>query len=928
VNDGNPPQPPDRAEREFSTILHRLENGETFAIDDLCRSHPDLAPELRARYRDWTKHRESTLRDSPTPPSKATGGDGSGTAWREFVERLRSRGATWTRYRFEGEVGRGGMGIVYRVVDVDTRRALALKVLRRPESDDGSPRAPSPDSPASEGKLLGRFLEEARVTAQLDHPNVVPVHELGVDEAGRVYFTMKLVKGDDLKTVFESVAKRRDGWTLPRVIEVLLKVCDAVAYAHAKGVIHRDLKPSNVMVGRYGEVYVMDWGLARVLADPDQRDLRIRARTKVRDTGDASSDIATSESPVVTMDGDVVGTPSYMPPEQADYDAEKLGPWSDVYALGAMIYELLAGHPPYQHGASRRSAYEVLAMVTTGPPPRLASLRPDADPELVAICERAMQRDPTLRYPTTVGLGDDLRAWIEHRVVSVYESGLLAEAKKWVRRNRTLAVTIAVALLAITTLAGFSLRRIEAEKDLALDNERRAVANAEVAEVRRREAELQRTKVEWVLDAVRLDDLEKRWHTAWPAEPGNVDTIRAWIADAEALAKKRAEYANPPSARGAPDHSWWREHGGKLLAELDALEGADAWSPTIASMRARLRDAETIAERSLRGDAAQEWRRARDAVASSNRYGGLDLPLQLGLVPLGFDPRSGLAEFAFLPSGAAPARDPATGTLSIDADSAIVFVLLPGGAFNMGAQKDYPEEPNFDPQAEPSEGPVTPVALAPFFLAKHETTQAQWRRLTGRNPSRWQEGREHPSLERIDGCHPVEQVSHADCELLVQRLGFGVMLPTEAQWEYAARAQTATPWGVPDRRDLPRFANLADLAFRTRGGSDSAPSDPDLDDGFACHAPVGSLEPNGFGLHDTIGNVREWCRDAFSSYDVTPAPGDGERAGPFQDDHVYRGGCFDGLSVHSRCAHRDYKPRTFAADYIGVRFAKRIDSAP
>jgi serine/threonine protein kinase len=133
------------------------------------------------------------------------------------------------------------------------------------------------ETPPVDEKTLGRFVEEAQVTGQLDHPGIVPVHEIGVDAEGRVYFTMRLVQGDDLRAVFEQLRAGQGGWTQTRVLGVILKVCEAMAFAHAKGVIHRDLKPANIMVGRFGEAYVMDWGLARVLDREDERDIRVRA---------------------------------------------------------------------------------------------------------------------------------------------------------------------------------------------------------------------------------------------------------------------------------------------------------------------------------------------------------------------------------------------------------------------------------------------------------------------------------------------------------------------------------------------------------------------------------------------------------------------------------------------------------------------------
>jgi formylglycine-generating enzyme required for sulfatase activity/serine/threonine protein kinase len=911
-----------RVHDAFSTIMHRLENGDTIAIDELCASRPDLAPELRAQYRQWSVQRTITPPSNSsdaTPPPPAIGGGQDG-GWKRFLEQLKSRGPAYTRYEFHAIVGQGGMGVVHRVFDADAGRVLALKVLRESQPVAERGRGAS-DGRSHDDKTIGMFLAEARVTAQLDHPNIVPVHELGIDAQDRAYFTMKLVKGDDLRRVFDLVRKKSGGWTLARAIEVLLKVCDAMSYAHAKGVIHRDLKPANVMVGRYGEVYVMDWGLARVLAEDDHRDLRIRG---AEDSGIMRRADDASESPLVTMDGDVVGTPSYMPPEQALVESSRLGPWSDVYAVGAILYELLSGVPPYQHGALRRTAHQVVFEVTHGPPPPIESLAPQADRELVAIATKAMQRLPELRYPTMKELGADLRAWIEHRVVSVYETGLWAELRKWLRRNRTLAATIALALLTIAVLLVVAYIRVDSERERAWQSAQDASDSATLADQRRRGAELQREKVEWVLDAVRIGDLKKQWAELWPAEPSRAAQIADWLARANQQIAKRPLYRDRLTDPSLPDAAFFRAQASMLLAHLDDLERDDPWQPTLASMRQRANTAREISAATIGGDAARaRWERAASEVARSPRYDGLVLAPQLGLVPLGADPDSGLQEFAFALSGAIPARDEA-GRLRIDADTAIVFVLVPGGSFDMGAQRDYPEEPNFDLDAEPNESPVSAVTLDAFFIAKHETTQAQWYRLTGTEPSRWQKERPHPSAEVLGPLNPVEQVSHADCVGVTIRTGFGLGLPTEAQWEYACRSGTTTPYPDVERSELHAIANLADATFRSRGGLDSAPAALDLDDGFACHASIGSFRPNRFGLHDMIGNVREWCRDAFSSYEVAAAPRDGERAGPFQDDHVYRGGCFDGLPVHSRSSHRDYKPAAFAADYIGVRFVRDL----
>jgi serine/threonine-protein kinase len=213
------------------------------------------------------------------------------------------------RFRLEGEIARGGMGAILKVHDESLQRDLAMKVIL-PERRDGDSGTP----------YVHRFLEEAQVTAQLDHPGVVPVHELGADDDGQIFFTMKLVKGRTLAEIFELVRKEEDEWSQPRALQVFLRVCETLAFAHVKGVIHRDLKPANIMVGAFGEVYVMDWGLAKVLggrAEPETaRENSSAQATLVRTTRKPDS-TGSGDSPTATLAGDVLGTPSYMPLEQA-----------------------------------------------------------------------------------------------------------------------------------------------------------------------------------------------------------------------------------------------------------------------------------------------------------------------------------------------------------------------------------------------------------------------------------------------------------------------------------------------------------------------------------------------------------------------------------------------------------------------------------
>jgi serine/threonine-protein kinase len=217
-------------------------------------------------------------------------------------------------YTVLGKLGRGGMGEVLKVWDNDLGRPMAMKVMRVcPGPSGGAAGA----SPRSDPLSLSRFLEEAQITGQLDHPGIVPVHEAGVDPQGQVFFTMRLVEGEDLAAVFAKARSGEEGWTRTRALGVLVKVCEALAYAHAKGVIHRDLKPSNIRVGSFGETYVIDWGLAKLVGRDDARVLRAStgrgaapSALRALSSQDAGDDPG---SPVATAEGSVVGTPAYFP---------------------------------------------------------------------------------------------------------------------------------------------------------------------------------------------------------------------------------------------------------------------------------------------------------------------------------------------------------------------------------------------------------------------------------------------------------------------------------------------------------------------------------------------------------------------------------------------------------------------------------------
>lgn len=350
------------------------------------------------------------------------------------------------RYRIDAEVGRGGMGVVWKAFEDRLQRHLALKKVR----------------PGASQQELTRFLEEARITAQLHHPGIVPVHDLGMDEAGQLYFTMDLVRGRTFADVLATAAPGNHN----RSLEVLLRVCEAVAFAHDKGIVHRDLKPQNVMVGRFGEVYVMDWGLAHV--DGASTPIAVAAGRDGEDQSVVISNRGVGDTPEWTMPGDIVGTPAYMAPEQARGTA-LADARSDIYAIGAMLYQMLARRLPYVEQGATESSQTILERVVTGPPLPLAEIAKDAPAELIAICEQAMARAPENRYDDVLALRDDLRAYAQGRVVHAYERGTWAELRKWVLRNRAItasavAAVLALAIALVVSLAQTSIASTEAQK--------------------------------------------------------------------------------------------------------------------------------------------------------------------------------------------------------------------------------------------------------------------------------------------------------------------------------------------------------------------------------------------------------------------------------------------------------------------------------
>jgi formylglycine-generating enzyme required for sulfatase activity len=682
----------------------------------------------------------------------------------------------------------------------------------------------------------------------------------------------------------------------------------------------------------------------------------------------------TPDSPLYTMDGDVVGTPAYMPPEQAAAKVNEVGPHSDVYALGAMLYHLFAGHMPYMPTEAKLNTYAIWGLVQQGPPASIAQLSPATPLELVAICEKAMARDWRQRYRDMSELAADLSAYLERRVVRAYETGAWAEAKKWVERNKPLAAALAAVVLilvgGIVTSTTFAKRETEKANALADANTTIQKQNADLSAATKVAQENEKLATQTASDVLSLSAIQElkelvdRADSLWPASPEKLGDYDRWLADANVLIdgraadpargleghpglkdheaklaeiRLRAKPANPdPNVAEArvwefadPHDRWWHAQLFQLVSDLkafrDAKTGLDSSGISAAhgwGVVRRREESATLGERSVSGMAAkQHWAAAIAAIAASPKYGGLKLAPQMGLVPIGADPASGLWEFAHLQTGR-PAERAADGTLELTEETGVVLVLVPAGRFWMGAQKVDANGPNFDPEANEFVSPVRQVTLDAFFISKFEMTQGQWKAFAGANPSQFGPGT-NAGIKPATLLNPVEQVSWTDCTTLLSRAG--LVLPTEAQWEYAARAGTETPWWTgEDVHSLAGAANLADSYCKAHGGPASWAYEDWLADGFRVHAPVGSFHANAFGLHDVIGNVWEWCQDCFGAYSTPTREGDGERLVSDTSRHVNRGGSFSDTSATAGSAYRTSSPPDGLGDDLGLRPARAI----
>ncbi len=789
-------------------------------------------------------------------------------------------------YRVTRRIARGGMGDVYEAWQKNPERRVAIKVAR---------------TTGTTGESARRFELEAQLLARLSHPRIAQIIEAGTtttDAGAQPFFVMEYVEGQSLKDY--ATAHLTD--TRSR-LELMVALCEAVGFAHGQGVIHRDLKPDNVLIGDDGLPKVLDFGVA-----------------KVESAGGFGAATLRTEA------GRIIGTLGYMAPEQMAGTSDGLGPQADVYSLGVMIYELLSGRLP--HDLDAVTLTRALAVVTTTDAPLLGVIRPEYRGDIEAVVAKALEKVPHFRYADATALQQDLERFLRGEPTLARPAGPVRRLTKWTRRNPALAAAVFGGFVLLASTAAILL-----------------VTNREI---RQKNEQVQTTLDDFgrLADARRLDalrDLAVDAAKLWPTR-ARARELEEWLEAYGKLAAKSEDHRGAVRRLGAAGSfaseqaEWQYDQLVNLVDDLDAFAGKDGKDGLAIEVQRRLELARNI-EKITCTDRGADWHAAIVRIKDpESKYKGLVIKPQVGLIPLGPDPDSGLEEFLHLEThrGAIPA--PGNGEripLPPGNDTGLVFVLLPGGDFWMGAEANpprHPDGPNGGPNSDPDvltdPGPLFksweksyPVeGLMPFFMSKYEMTEGQWEFFVGQNQNAMPTVPSEPPFRSGGPNRPVNNVSFEQCIQVMRRLG--LMLPDEEQWEYAARAGTKQAfWTGSDPNSLNGAENVFEMAaarkrpkwYPKKERVEAAPFTDELKAarllrGDERAAPVGSYRANGFGLFDVAGNLSEYT----------------STTGRFGGRCIVRGSNYGYGVFHARSASRTDVPIGFGAPMLGFRPAAAI----
>ena len=888
------------------------------------------------------------------------------------------------RFRIVRMHAKGGLGVVSLAIDRELDRAVALKEIQ--------------DRHADEPRNRSRFLVEAEITGKLEHPGIIPVYGLGTYADGRPYYAMRFVRGDSLRQAIDRFHRDPEAKALGpgdrrvRLHQLLGRfadVCQAIGYAHSRGILHRDIKPGNVMLGPYGETLVVDWGLAKPIDGPDVEEPTSDGPTGIEPdtsgTADGSARVRlslTGGSTEETLPGQAIGTPAYMSPEQAEGRVEELGVASDIYSLGATLYCLLTGKAPIE-GANLT---EILDHVIAGkfPPPRERSAaipRP-----LEAICLKAMALRPEDRYPDALALVSDIERWRSDEPVSAWREPWGVRAARWVRHHKTLVASAAVGLIAVGLGVGAVLVQAAIQQARETDRADRLVLtlgdetdidavpalvrevgqfpdwidaklrvlrdrSAESTPARRnanlallpRHPELALEISDLILDesaslntievlGTSLEDYgiglrELLWKTV--REPPTPEDFGRWLRAVRTL-RWNAERESDPQWDSVAARLMGRIDTGDVAARRVAVLGLGMLpDPVVMGRRERLRE-------SLLNDYRSEPDSGLHSALGWLLRERLDLAAEVEAIDRQLGGRPVEPGFGWFLDGQGRA-----------------YAIVPGvEEFRMGTPAEEAPD-SIRAEVEQYEPPHRRAIPRRFAIATTEVTASEFAGFLADHPDvgyygedqavlapgadapaisvswyeaarfcRWLSEREAIAPDQMP-YPPVDRIKpgfEADLPAdFLDRTGY--RLPTEAEWEYAARG------GSEALRPFGDGAALIDQYAWWGGNS------PDLAAGLSYpHArEVGMKLPNGLGLFDVLGNVMEWCHDPYRPYPETPEAGppfpDGADGNPTPADRlrIVRGHSFAMPSAdYLRSGQRDLLDPLTVNSTIGFRVARTL----